>query len=159
MKQNSRSPFAGCLGFLLLGFGGLFILAVVGAIGAVVLGFRLPHSLTASTQAPEPAPLLTPPPEPQAMPNPAPAPSVPNSPYQGFSSIAFGKGWVRLKSGVTLFAIRKVSALPAGQISITYSDGVTEVAASDLPQGFLDEWGMTVERLQDANGPNATPAQ
>jgi hypothetical protein len=78
-----------------------------------------------------------------------PTVSPKDSAYHGFDSIAFGKGWVRLKSGRTIFAIDHVAAAPNGQVAITRNDGTaSDFSAKDLPQGFLDEWGITPEKLK-----------
>jgi len=50
-----------------------------------------------------------------------------------------------------LDGIYLVNAAPGNKVSILYSGGGMDVAVSDLPQGFLDQWGITPEKLDRAN--------
>jgi hypothetical protein len=129
------------------------VLFLIGAVGVVVVG-KLGHSVSVqpsrnqnaipiSTQAASPQPSV-----PLAPPPPVQTSIVSESAYHGFNGGVFGKGWVRLKNGVTIFTVSQVVPASGGKVSIVNLDGEKDISASDLPQGFLDEWGITAEKLK-----------
>ena len=73
-----------------------------------------------------------------------------DSAYHGTADTAFGQYWVTV-DGKTIQGITLANPAPGGQVAILYSDGGKNVPASSLPQGFLDAWKITPERLKAAD--------
>jgi hypothetical protein len=102
----------------------------------------------------------SPPPAPSTAtePAPPPAPAAPSQPavrmpapiYSGTTSTNFARDWVDL-DGKRLNGITSVVPAPEGQVSILYANGGRNIPVAMLPQGFLDAWGVTPEKLKAAD--------
>jgi uncharacterized membrane protein YhaH (DUF805 family) len=64
----------------------------------------------------------------------------------------FAKDWVNA-DGTTYTGITNVVVAAHGQVTISYNRGGTNITASELPQGFLDLWGINADMLRRANQP------
>lgn len=64
----------------------------------------------------------------------------------------FAKDWVNA-AGTTLTGITNVVVAAHGQVTISYAHGGTNVAASELPQGFLELWNINADILRRADNP------
>ncbi|MCE0483606.1 MAG: hypothetical protein LV479_05145 [Methylacidiphilales bacterium] len=86
---------------------------------------------------------------------PTPSPAIPqaitltDADYRGTSDTNFAKDWV-IVNGEKLDGIMAVNPAPNAIVVILYSAGNKNVPASKLPQGFLDAWKLTPERLKAA---------
>jgi hypothetical protein len=64
----------------------------------------------------------------------------------------YAKDWV-IANGERLTGITRVTAAPGMQVTLVYSNGGKNIDAASLPQGFLDQWGITPAALAAANQP------
>jgi hypothetical protein len=115
---------------------------------------KAPTPVAALEVSPLPPPAaatdVSPTPSPPALPDASPSPKPSTSPepsYQGTADTNFGKDWV-IVDGVKMQGITFANPAPDGQVAIVYSDGGRNVPASSLPQGFLDAWKLTPEKLK-----------
>jgi len=83
-------------------------------------------------------------------PNEPPPQVLDESALHGTSDTQFGKNWVSV-DGKILQGILQANAAPNAEVAILYADGGKDIPASKLPQGFLDDWQLTPQRLRAAN--------
>jgi hypothetical protein len=72
--------------------------------------------------------------------------------YVGTSDTNFAKDWVMV-DGQKISGITSAIPAPGAQVAILYADGGKNVPASSLPQGFLNAWNLSPERLKAADNP------
>jgi cytoskeletal protein RodZ len=89
---------------------------------------------------------------PVSLPDALPAPkqaTLTEASYQGTVDTNFAKDWV-IVDGKKIEGITLANPAPNAQVAILYSDGGKNVPASSLPQGFLNAWQLTPEKLKAA---------
>ena len=79
----------------------------------------------------------------------APPAPLTESDYHGTTETNFAKEWV-IVGGVKLYGITRANPAPGAQVAILYSGGGKDVPAHRLPQGFLDAWNLSPQRLKAA---------
>lgn len=67
--------------------------------------------------------------------------------YHGTADRNFASDWV-VVGGEKLSGISMVLAAPHGQVTVVFATGGRNIPVSKLPQGFLDVWRITPQRLK-----------
>jgi hypothetical protein len=111
-------------------------------------------SVTGPEASPVPAPAavseVSPTPNPPATPEVSPTKepeTLTEASYHGTANTNFAKEWI-IVDGKKIEGITLANPAPGAQVAILYSDGGKNVPASSLPQGFLDAWKLTPEKLK-----------
>jgi hypothetical protein len=168
-RRIASQPVTGCFGRLFGGvvlffFGGIVIIAIAIALAPQPqspVSDKAPaiRESAPTVQSPVPQNATVSPPEDTAPSAPSPQPPVSapatltdNADYHGTTETNFAKDWV-VVDGTKITGIFSVSPAPDAQVAILYSDGGRDVPVNKLPQGFLDSWSITPEKLQTANAP------
>ena len=136
---SGRSRQLGCLAIIVL---------IIVSVCIVV--FVATHSTPSDTATPSMPPVLAPAPTPASSPPASNELPSDDSVYHGTADKDFGKDWV-IVAGKKIEGITQVKPVPNGKVELIYSLGVGNFAASSLPQGFLDAWQITPERLKALN--------
>jgi uncharacterized membrane protein YhaH (DUF805 family) len=78
----------------------------------------------------------------------APAQAAPANAYQGTADTQYAKDWVMF-DGQKLTDISSVLPSRGSKVLIVYAEGGKTAPVSALPQGFLNIWNITPEKLQE----------
>jgi uncharacterized membrane protein YhaH (DUF805 family) len=139
---------------ILWGFFGGFAFLVLLVVGAIVAGgiYRAHHPSTAGHWAASPSPAPVAAAFQMTTPEPVLAAVLPESAYHGAVTTAYGHDWV-IVNGTRVSGIIAANPAPRAQVALLNSDGGQDVPAASLPQGFLDDWKLTPDRLKAADSP------